>query len=337
MNIAESNFKWKRYFAWFAFFVIGFALSWVINSNKINKRDSFDNFIIRSDDSEYKLIKPLLVLGDSKSFLGFSDIENKVKDQINQLAKDGTIELASVYFKDFNSGRWMGVNEKLNYAPASINKVALMISVLKKAETDSSYYGKKIVDTINPSFSFQSAELNAPKLVMGRVYSKEELLRQMIIYSDNDAMVLLSDSISEEDHKKTFDALQVVMPSPTENGDTMSPEMISRFFRTLYNSTYLSRSSSEFALELLSQTAFKDGLVSGVATGVTVAHKYGHRTFTSTDTETGEELHDCGIVYHPSHPYFACIMTKGVRTADLISAIKQISATIYQEVDKNSK
>lgn len=77
------------------------------------------------------------------------------------------------------------------------------------------------------------------------------------------------------------------------------------FFRILFNSSYLSADNSERALNLLAHTEYHDALPS--PQGVVVAHKFGE-----AGTENIErQLHDCGIVYLPDHPYLACIMTRG--------------------------
>src|SRR6185436_5295057 len=89
-----------------------------------------------------------------------------------------------------------------------------------------------------------------------------------------------------------------------------TPQNYSHLFRALYNGTYLSHDASEKALELLSRTKFSDGIVAGVPKETTVSHKFGERTL-SLNTSSINELHDCGIVYYPGHPYFLCIMTKG--------------------------
>jgi hypothetical protein len=98
-------------------------------------------------------------------------------------------------------------------------------------------------------------------------------------------------------------------------------------FRILYNATYLNKANSQAALQLLSISGFRKGLRAGVDPNTIVASKFGER-------EVGEssQLHDCGIVYHPSRPYIACIMTRGKNVADLTTSIKDISAIIYNEI-----
>ena len=87
---------------------------------------------------------------------------------------------------------------------------------------------------------------------------------------------------------------------------------------------------SEKALELLSKSTFKEGLVSGTLDGVAVAHKFGERTNQLQDgTDLNKELHDCGIIYYPGDPYLLCVMTRGSDFPKLQSAISTVSHLAY--------
>jgi hypothetical protein len=87
---------------------------------------------------------------------------------------------------------------------------------------------------------------------------------------------------------------------------------------------------SEKALDSLSKTDFQSGLVKGVPQAVTVAHKFGEH---SDETTQNKQLHDCGIVYYPKHPYLLCVMSKGKNFEYLDNAIAAISQIVYEQVD----
>jgi beta-lactamase class A len=148
-------------------------------------------------------------------------------------------------------------------------------------------------------------------------------------------MALLTNLLGNADSlKQIYSDLQI----PTDSTGTpasMSPETYSRFFRVLYNSSYLSHGVSEKSLELLSQTTFSKGLVSGLPADATVAHKFGERT--TTDGISGavieRELHDCGIVYLPGHPYFLCVMTRGSDFEKLERIIGTVSAMVWKSTN----
>ncbi|HEX8923420.1 MAG TPA: serine hydrolase, partial [Patescibacteria group bacterium] len=116
------------------------------------------------------------------------------------------------------------------------------------------------------------------------------------------------------------------------NGDIISVKSYASFFRILFNSSYLDNDMSEKALEILSTSRFKDGLIAGVPNGVAIAHKFGERQYLATGQK---QLHDCGIVYPASsRPYLICVMTRGQDFSHMENSIKDISAAIYNEVGR---
>jgi hypothetical protein len=129
-----------------------------------------------------------------------------------------------------------------------------------------------------------------------------------------------------------------ITPPKTLVEETVSVKDYSYLFRLLYNGTYLSKSMSQYALELLSNVDFKDGLRLGVPAETIISQKFGERTFVEKNTITGvkrvlfKELHDCGIVYYPKNPYLLCVMTKGNDFKNLESVINKVSNIVYQEI-----
>src|SRR3989338_6738009 len=113
-------------------------------------------------------------------------------------------------------------------------------------------------------------------------------------------------------YKKTVDS-DIHYPPRQKIQNYLSPRDMSRIFRTLYNSTYLTKSYSEQALELLTKTDFTKGIVSGVEAKIAVAHKFGEYTEYPTGLLDipNHQLHDCGIIYYPKKPYLLCVMTMG--------------------------
>jgi hypothetical protein len=86
---------------------------------------------------------------------------------------------------------------------------------------------------------------------------------------------------------------------------------------------------SERALGLLSRVVFADGIVRGVPNQYAVAHKYGIR---ETGSSNERQLHDCGIVYYPEHPYLLCVMSRGTNFDKLSETIQAISEVVFSEV-----
>ncbi len=126
------------------------------------------------------------------------------------------------------------------------------------------------------------------------------------------------------------------MPQPPQSNDAamidfLSVKTYAHIFRVLYSATYLTRELSEKALQILTQTRFSEGIRAGIPSDVTVANKFGERTVQDTDKNVlFRELHDCGIVYAPGHPYLMCVMTKGDNFDKLSKIISDLSSIAYK-------
>ena len=112
----------------------------------------------------------------------------------------------------------------------------------------------------------------------------------------------------------------------------MNVKEYSSFFRVLYNSSYINKESSEFALELLAESKFTEGIKSGVPKNIVVSHKFGEQI----NKNSLLQLHDCGIVYAPKKPYILCVMTRGNNFDELADIIKNISKITYDSVTGNN-
>ena len=288
----------------------------------------------------YEFINPLLSCDFSEDiqYSGYSELQQKLQQAVNGFIANGDATRISVYFRDMDDGNWIGINPTDRFAPASLMKVPILIAYEYQARTNAS-----ILDTVYPLKVNGDQNVNetfkpSQPLTIGQNYTVQELLDAMTKQSDNNAMTVLADHIatsSLDDVYSNFD----VPPTTDENADSLSPDDYMRFFRILYNGTYLGRTRSADTLEMLAETDFDQGLVAGVPAGVTVSHKFGERSVEDVDPTTGQttleksELHDCGIVYYSGSPYGICIMTEGTNFTQLSNVIAQLSQIAYQEVD----
>ena len=152
----------------------------------------------------------------------------------------------------------------------------------------------------------------------------------MIVYSDNQAIGLLTKMLPLTVMEDLFSMLGVGEDVLMDPEGKLTVKEYAGFFRILFNSSYLSREYSEKALALLAMTDYRDALPAGVSDKITVAHKFGE-----AGTENVErQLHDCGIVYFPDHPYLVCIMTRGKDSETLKKSIVDISKFLYDKIDK---
>lgn len=319
--------------------IVGICIG-IFYESRVSLKKFFDNTQpIRESDSSYTFISPLLAyhIPSANSENKMLTLEDKILKLITDKKQNKKLTDVSLFFSQLKKGRWVGINENASYTPASLMKVALMMAYFKKAEQDTTLltknylYSKQINDlAVTTIFDTPS------QLVINKQYSVDELIQKMIVDSDNGAKTLLLANLETTYLTDLFNSLSIPNPFDTINSVyQISPIQYSLLFRILYNATYLTRSMSNKALTLLSQTTFTDGLVAGLPANTLIAHKFGENVSSnSANNITGFELHDCGIVYFPPEPYFTCIMTKGTDLETLKQTIRDISGLLYTENEK---
>lgn len=290
----------------------------------------------------FKFVRPLLICNTSSNSPTTPSFTKTLQNAVNKEKNAGRVETASVYFQDFKTDERVSINQDEKFHSASTGKVPIMIAFYKMAESNPGFLsqGIKYVSGIDANAGQEIKPEDYAKI--GNIYTVEELIEKMIKYSDNNSTLLLLSLINPKQPDDTkipairsiYDNLQIPFPTEfkePENFDFLTAEDLSYFFRILYNATYLGDDFSEKALQLLSETDYKNGLVAGVPEGTVISHKFGIENVVKEGAVTGRELHDCGIVYHPKNPYLLCVMTKSsANLPDIESAIKGISAATYQ-------
>lgn len=279
------------------------------------------------------LIHPLLDVNPELEFKELRPFQYKLVREIEVLKSSGTIKDAAFYFRDLDNGLTMGYGETTPFRPASLLKVPLMFAVLKAAERNPALLDAK-VPALAPYDFFTSQHFPpAHPVTVGRDYSIRELLRAMIVESDNSAMRTLIGTLTNAEYLEIFTDMGLSIPNVRDLDDPVTVREYSSFFRILYNASYLNRDSSQTGLELLAASDFKSALNAGTPAGTVVAHKFGERR----EADGSYSFHDCGIVYHPETPYLLCVMTRGPDIDKLDDAIASLSRIAYREVDAASK
>jgi beta-lactamase class A len=163
----------------------------------------------------------------------------------------------------------------------------------------------------------------------GKSYLVNDLIDRMITQSDNNASDLLMANIDIKSLDQTFEDIGLKSIDYSQQEDYMTVKDYAAFFRTLYNASYLDRDMSEKALALLAHTQFNQGLAAGLPQGTAIAHKFGEKHYLINNLI---QLHDCGIIYLPDHPYILCVMSRGNSLGSLENIIGQISQKTYQAI-----
>jgi beta-lactamase class A len=284
--------------------------------------------LVREDSHRYSFTNPLLFIDNAAArFSELDSLKEKLEEFKEKTLDEASVTDVAVYFRDLNTTRWTGISEDQLYDPASMQKVVLLVAYLRAIEEDASIAEREYLFTGNDAAG--SHYDFGHTLVVGRYYSVQDLLMDMIIKSGNTSTRILFDALDKSKLAAVYEDLNLPFPT-SDKPELISSKIYSRLFRILYSSTYLTRELSEQALLLLSQTEFDKGLRATLPKNMKVAHKFGERSTGLADGEVERQLHDCGIVYYPEHPYFLCVMTKGKDFSKLERAISGMSEVVYE-------
>lgn len=262
-------------------------------------------------------------------------LKSVLNEYIEEQEGLGNADVVSLYVRDLNNGPTMGINEQERFAPASLLKVPLLLTYLSlKEEYGPAIFSHTLSYTLPES---EYGQLVEPEELIkpNTPYTVEELLRRMMIYSDNRAYLSLLDYLHQlfpdrDRLLETYIDLGVINPEDLQD-QTITTKLYSSIFTQLFHASYLrERTSSEWALELMTETTFNDGIRAGVPDLVEVADKFGERYGFDDGLK---QLHDCGIVYFPENPYLLCVMTRGKDIEKLKAVIAGISSLVYQEFE----
>jgi beta-lactamase class A len=260
----------------------------------------------------------------------YADFVSDLKDYIQKEEINHDITIASVYFRDLDGGPVFFLNEDEKFTPASLLKVPVMMAYFKYAETeDKGVLDQRVTYTGQLAGSTEQSVKPQETLKVGQSYTVAELINTMIVDSDNRSMELLLSHMEAlgKDGSPAINTLKDLglVEATTKADDFLDVKTYASLFRILYNASYLTPEMSNKALEILAQAKYDQGLVAGVPSGIKVAHKFGERSY----ADGVEQLHDCGIVYHPKTHYLLCVMTRGTDKTKLPRVISEISKKIF--------
>lgn len=270
-----------------------------------------------------KFTKPILFVDKNSEDPTLLSLESSVNEVFNKFKSNGVIRNASMYLRILDNGQYIDLSPDQKYMPGSMLKIVLLIYYLKESENKIGLLEKKIYyGEHNPILPEQ---VNAFKpLPEHNSYTIRQLLEYMIVQSDNDATFLLRQSINQKTYNQVFLDLGIASPENVELGTfTISCNEMARFFRVLYNASYISQSNSEYALQLLSKSRFEKGFRAHLNDSISLVHKFGER-----NTGDNRQLSECGIIY-AQRPIVLCIMSDGANELLLPQVIQEASQKVY--------
>lgn len=275
--------------------------------------------------SGYKWIGPLLSAEEECEAETYLPLRRTLLRQLDSLRATGQLTAASLYLRDFGRGQWMSINGEERYHPGSLMKVALLISILKAAEMQPGLLQQRIRYVSPPEDGIQAQYYAFPTIRVGKEYTVAELLEYMIAYSDNHATWLLASHLDPRGAPKLFDDIGLKVSWDSIDQLTLSAPEVAVLFKAIFNSSYLSPESSDYAAQVLSKCAFSEGFKKGLPAGVHMWHKFGGWGHAGRT----HELHEAGVIYVEGVPYLLVIMTRGADTPRQAQSIAWLTRSIY--------
>jgi beta-lactamase class A len=311
----------------------GFGAGWLAGRARRDPPPGREAYLQRREGA-FRLINPLLECDLADDLLRNRELvpfKEKVADYLAGSLAAGRATSVAVYFRELNDGIWFGVGDTERFTPASLRKLPMMIAVLKAAERPGgqALLERSVPFDLSRDYNLDQNVRPSQAMVPGQRYTVRQLVERMIVLSDNNAFTLLARVVDPAELDRVYSQLRMQAPGAGRDDAFLSVQTYASFFRILYNATYLGKEPSEWALDLLARSEFRDGLVAGVPPTIPVAHKFGEKSDPAAGTV---QLHDCGIVYYPGNPYLLCVMSRGPDFQSLDDVIVGASRLVYEEI-----
>lgn len=318
--------KYSKFLFPLGAFLMGAFLVWIFDGSEHVKSNACDK--------DYLFINQDIDCATLDQTADQVDALHEKIDKIVQSEKNARhIDRASVFFRDLNTRRWFGVDDTDAYYPGSLVKLPLAMAYYKLAELQPGILDEKLAipkDVVVEGNADQHYPPLDP-LSAGTTYPISELIRHMLVYSDNTPFSPLMETGKLFVSKAFHDlGVEEIRDGDVVTGWTSSVRTYAGALRSLYNASYLDAEYSNKVLYMLSQSTFTGGIVSGVPRNVKVAHKFGEGTGVTSDDQTvNHTLNDCGVVYKPNNPFVICIMTEGKDFSQMEKVIQNITKESY--------
>lgn len=302
----------------------------LLKTNSSNNANSYQFLNPRLRDLTYSTIEERR----AKTLITLFPLKKKILEYLGEME-----EKTAFYVEDLNTGAWIGWQERDEFIPASLLKVPLAIGVMKKI--DSGQWSLNTTFEMDARYKDKSFG-SLWQVENGTPLTVDRLIKEMFQYSDNTAANIFFDKLTSEERDNIYYHIGIINPeAPFEQASNrplfkkLSPKDLVTVFRALYNATYLTRNSSNYLLEILTQTKFDKIIASDIPEDVPVAHKIAN--FFTKDPKQPKNFHDCGIVFLPEHPYLYCAMTKDLNAEEAKQFIIDIGNKTYGYFNKGGE
>lgn len=267
-----------------------------------------------SENNKYNLLNPARKLFNQEDLIANFQL---LRNELNKIGEDKNI---SIYFEYLPTGANIAVNKDADFFPASLLKLPLVMSAIKKIEKGDWQWNNELV-LMHTDKDERYGDLYQQPI--GTRFTIEDLLKKSIIDSDNTAYLIILRNLEANE----FDDMtkNLGLNEFFDKDGKISAKKYAVILRSLYNSSYLNEENSQKLLLWMKEAKFKEYLTVGLPGNIIFAHKFG------ISDEENVYL-DTGIVYVPKRPYFLIAMIKNPDKKFAQAKMKEISEKTYNYV-----
>lgn len=271
-------------------------------------------------------LNPALSLLEKKNLIvNFQSL----RDSLTAKYESRSDYMVSIYFEYLPTGANISINKDEKIWPASLIKIPIAMAIMKKVQDKKWKIDNELVILDQDKDSEYGDLYKEPT---GTTHTIQNFLEETLINSDNTAHFVLLRNLDGGELEDVYvhlgmdDIIDALKKSPKKEAETdnrITAKRYSIFFRSLYNSTYLSQEYSQLFLSILSH-APHELLSTGLPDDVPFVHKTGIRTDEAVRA-------DSGIVYASGRPYIITVMVQQKNKEKLDE--KAVSA-LFQDISK---
>jgi len=233
-------------------------------------------------------------------------------------------------FIDLKSGWEFSINGSQEFPAASVAKVPVMAAAYHLADSGKLDLEQKILFKDSDKLEGSGVLRWMPG---GKLYTLRNLIRLMIVLSDNTATKMVINAIglaSINDYLHSVGLSKTLINDPTmlnepplPNINVTSPRDMACLLAKIKNYQGFSESSSKQMLSYMRNQRYRWGIWRGVPTGTAIADKTGNLEGI---------LNDVGIVYTKRGNYVLSIFTRDfAKKSEARKLINEISRVVYEE------
>lgn len=265
--------------------------------------------------SSFPLLNPARSFINQKDLIiNFQSLRNYLNEKYD---KDPNV---SIYFEYLPTGANIALQKDAEFYPASLLKVPVAMAVAKKIDEGIWRWDSKLVLMAGDKDDKFGTLYKEPT---GSLYTIDELVRRSMVDSDNTAHFMLLRNLELSEINDVY--AHMGLDGFLETNGNISAKRYAIILRALYNSSYLTESSSQKIISFLSEEPFRDYLGSGIPDDISFAHKIG--------VDIARKIYlDSGIIYFGNRTYTLTVMTSLKSEAEAKAIMKDISEKVFNYV-----